>query len=817
MLDEDGRGWQILNRPRIVAAARENRGIVFIGLPGIGKSTALKQLHASERANGATVDILRERDDVIAALDTVEGGDSSLAFLAVDGVFRGGGDPLWERVAHALENHPKLRFAAAVLDRPLNFRELGTQIFFAADMAFTADETEALIDLNLPTLPENLRAALYARYRGQPLGTRIALESANLDLRDGRWPTLDAPPPIEGVLSRMRAHRDILALSETARFIDSTSTLHHFTAIDAAAVTGGRIPPWLWASLASSLLVSEMNDPVFFARALRWRPAVREHFNEQLNSDDHGRQLRLAAAEALRGPDFVLHRVSIALDLRDYAALERLLLRYFRLVSVYALEPVRLAITSLPPAVRELYPHIRLYGAVQLVQRKGMSRQASSDLHAFLSDSHRITYATPLDRALLASHRVIAATHLGDRDRIIDMLERYRAVAFGPAAEQLRDMLAEEPHFAALFASDMLQLVWSAIKVDNVRFAFELVHDSAASAHEFDRTDRDSNAVLHGLQAFTGIRSTAEIQAEVDADRLRLWTLPGYLEVLSSLDVGDDEAASSAAAVLGRAPADAVPQEIRDHLSLIASALAGPAMPTRRIGDILQRYRDASSTRTVSTVVVFGAVAALLSKGSIDDARATLDYAAGDDGFSDLAWAMWALATGDARAAVDHLEHERRQLLPPRYGAIRAMLATAAHLRLGNTASAVAALHVPFDADVPLGVVRFSLRFISHDEAASIAELGAKVAADFPLLWQQSAGDRRPFAVRQVSVVLTATEVSVLRLVRDGRSNLDIARIRTVSVNTVRAQMGSIIRKLGVSTRADAAARASELGLLEDV
>jgi DNA-binding NarL/FixJ family response regulator len=61
---------------------------------------------------------------------------------------------------------------------------------------------------------------------------------------------------------------------------------------------------------------------------------------------------------------------------------------------------------------------------------------------------------------------------------------------------------------------------------------------------------------------------------------------------------------------------------------------------------------------------------------------------------------------------------------------------------------------------------------------------------------------------------LTRREVEVVRLVAIGRTNREIARELFLSPRTVEMHVGSILTKLGCRSRADAARRASELGLL---
>jgi LuxR family maltose regulon positive regulatory protein len=62
---------------------------------------------------------------------------------------------------------------------------------------------------------------------------------------------------------------------------------------------------------------------------------------------------------------------------------------------------------------------------------------------------------------------------------------------------------------------------------------------------------------------------------------------------------------------------------------------------------------------------------------------------------------------------------------------------------------------------------------------------------------------------------LTRTELAVLQLLPTDLTAREIAARRFVSLNTMRAHIRAIYRKLGVSSRRDAVAKADALGLLD--
>jgi DNA-binding NarL/FixJ family response regulator len=100
--------------------------------------------------------------------------------------------------------------------------------------------------------------------------------------------------------------------------------------------------------------------------------------------------------------------------------------------------------------------------------------------------------------------------------------------------------------------------------------------------------------------------------------------------------------------------------------------------------------------------------------------------------------------------------------------------------------------------------VRLKARPFVERIAAGLADLGEQP-------------DRRlsPRAAGQLAAAgLTRRETEVVRLVAVGRTNREIARELFVSHRTVEMHVQHILAKLDCRTRADAARRATELGLV---
>jgi LuxR family maltose regulon positive regulatory protein len=86
-----------------------------------------------------------------------------------------------------------------------------------------------------------------------------------------------------------------------------------------------------------------------------------------------------------------------------------------------------------------------------------------------------------------------------------------------------------------------------------------------------------------------------------------------------------------------------------------------------------------------------------------------------------------------------------------------------------------------------------------------------------PALLEQTTrmlGAAAPRSRGEMGATLTERELVVLRLLATRLSTREISQELHLSVNTVRTQVRSIHRKLGVTSRAEAVAHARQLGLL---
>nr|WP_240898146.1 LuxR C-terminal-related transcriptional regulator [Agromyces luteolus] len=229
----------------------------------------------------------------------------------------------------------------------------------------------------------------------------------------------------------------------------------------------------------------------------------------------------------------------------------------------------------------------------------------------------------------------------------------------------------------------------------------------------------------------------------------------------------------------GAGPAPAILDRLRAlHLSVL-----------RRSGRADEALRRSADPTPVGPAVAFEAIAAALAVGDPGAARRMLDRdldrpgPASDSPLSDIRRSIllgWlAEISGSHAAAVDHLAEALGRAEP--HGLV------AVFLEAGPTVL---------------------------DLACGLTPLHGGVAAD---LARRRDGSSTPGANAELAEPLTTRELEILAFLPDHSTNAELAKQCFVSVNTLKTHTAHIYRKLGVSGRSAAIARARELGLLDPV
>lgn len=127
----------------------------------------------------------------------------------------------------------------------------------------------------------------------------------------------------------------------------------------------------------------------------------------------------------------------------------------------------------------------------------------------------------------------------------------------------------------------------------------------------------------------------------------------------------------------------------------------------------------------------------------------------------------------------------------------------------------VALTSVLEDASVVEAMRAGAIGYLLKDTEADQLRRAIKAAAagQVQLSLQVAAQLLRAGVIPEQSPTLTDREISVLRLVAQGKSNKDIAQALVISEQTVKTHVGHILGKIGVSSRTQAALYAVRMGL----
>lgn len=205
-----------------------------------------------------------------------------------------------------------------------------------------------------------------------------------------------------------------------------------------------------------------------------------------------------------------------------------------------------------------------------------------------------------------------------------------------------------------------------------------------------------------------------------------------------------------------------------------------------------------------------------LARGQVGAVHSWLKVAPATSSLTWLLRAHAALLTGRWSTARDVLvAHTPPRTAAPRLRAAHAVLLAAALTHAEEETQARDAL------DKLAGVaedrrLRFALALPARHDLLTLVELAARSKDQTA---QRLIGDAEPVpelfaATADLPQPLSDREVVVLDTLMRHATAVDVSRSLTVSVNTVKSQLRSIYRKLGVRRREDALARGIELGLL---
>jgi LuxR family transcriptional regulator, maltose regulon positive regulatory protein len=246
-----------------------------------------------------------------------------------------------------------------------------------------------------------------------------------------------------------------------------------------------------------------------------------------------------------------------------------------------------------------------------------------------------------------------------------------------------------------------------------------------------------------------------------------------------------------------------------------ASTVAGRVPPADQLAAFdagVQRYRQRSTAGGVGArMLALARVRLQLAAGQLSQAERALEALGAVQVWNAAEHMGLALARAEPERALAIVNavavHGGYQA---RTTALLVLLRAVALRRTGDVLSAVAAFHEAMDLFDRHGL-RGELLTPPRDDVRQLVEASGdpRVRA----LWASLSGLRSVFPGPDVGVVLSERESVVLGLLGQPLSLPGIASELHVSVNTVKTQVRSVYRKLGVSTRREAVEQGRALGL----
>jgi LuxR family maltose regulon positive regulatory protein len=680
------------------------------------------------------------------------------------------------------------------------------------DLSFSLRECSDLLTNFGVELGAGDLALLHERSEGWP----AALQMVALSLRD----TTD-PARLARALE-IRSHTiaeyfigEVLEQQppEVAQFMLDTSVLEELTADACAAVTGRRDAAALLRSIDTANLFLE---PVDEGRTcFRSHQLVRQLLRTELHARDqaHEQQLQLRAAEWFESTGDTRHAICHFLAARQ--ADRALALLQDRVAADFLRDPAvpdPLDLSMVDPSSLTAAPNQLLALAAHLLTWGDPARGGQ-----FLDLLERAEPPIPPESGLASRFATMRSVH---------------HALMGRAGEAVDEALAAR----AIQEQTLLTDEWTATIPMILMSAFEWLEDFPAVEREAavalataELTEPVKLVVVPGARALAWFEYgrladavTAATAAEAEARRLGFsqhFFAVDYLRVLAGL-------------ALERRDLDTAEQLGEQALSL--SERGRPAfeflvlLDRARIWAARGQVRDALATIEAARLVLASAGSALLARA--DELEAQLRLSIGDSSTPaklasglpaarrGLLRARIALATGDHHAAQEQLQSLSPDSLTPRHSLMRQILLAAAAISRDDPMAAgilggvlESARHGGFLNTVVTTAPQVTSYLIQHSAQMLPAPFTQQLIAAALEVRAAQPDTFRPGYV--LAEPLTPAELRILKLLPTS-TYLQMAATLYISRNTVKARLQAVYRKLGVTSRSQAIARAIDLRLL---
>lgn len=824
----------LLNRPRLFELLSKPTALTVVRGPrGAGKTALLRTwIRVRPDFTGSVIDPGTPSPDTSPNdyWDTVSREIGRAArnhsddpiILLLDDVDRLGGPDTESRVLGLLDGEDRLHVvvttrSTSVFDDATMLDVDGLTIS-PTDLLFTPDESQAVLQARGIDLAPHLLETVQTVTGGFPPLVQAAVSVARPFGTDYEESRDLARRALERSIDRY-VERTILSdpdLADLRQFMLTISAARIVTGETATVLTDGAAPERVRALEAAGLLVRST-----WPRDGEWRfpPPIRESLMRDLRLEapqgplhassalarwflERG-ELDPALAHAVEGQDWEL---TVSILKSNWV---ELVSRHFRLVreSLLAL-PAEAAADDLSiKAGRELFLR---FGA----DSAGFAAPTvpSYDIDVAEADMSVVTETLAVGTVQSLILRVA-----GDFERADEMTAQLSALA---------DRAIEVQHGQVTEFLPLLRLQWGLthqLRGDLTRASTELRrahHGNRPAGTDFIARNAAGNLAL-------GYALTGELtHADSWLDRERRYDDSGsgmssmvrvgglVASALVALDRMDVTLAAKALAELGDLPDDeelwAFALYAHCQLALVTGNAEQGLDRLHRATAVYDRWFTSGSVAAPLLAATEADLFSALGRGN--DTWTALEQARGRGPWTAIARARMDLSSGYPASALAGCARPVVANCPhPRIRMDSALLQSVAHLDMGNTEPAVTLLRRAVALFEQTGMVR---PFASLSANAVERLVGLDVA--LPEAWSAAAppAGREVFPERIRMVGISDRESAVLEALASTPSVAEIAGQLYVSQNTVKTQLRSLYRKLGVHSRADALLTATRLGLL---
>ncbi|MFS0712945.1 LuxR C-terminal-related transcriptional regulator [Microbacterium sp. 2P01SA-2] len=801
--------------------AEQPRGVVRVSVPSGITSTRMlwhRVIVAAGRPGRLSAETVAGADALIDTARRLIPADHPVV-LVLDAYERLG--ELTERVDHdllrLLAAYPMLRvivttrgetaLSVAALDDGI------TRVISRGELAFTAGEVGTLLREQAGITDERVARQVVAATGGLALTVRAAVQAIS---QVGHIPRLDSSE-WNGVMADRIASS--LGDPETVEFVTDTAVLPFVDAALASRLTGD--PD------AEALLTTLERDGfgrwIPYAsggRVFQYVETVKDAFRARAQRDgDRYRRMCVAAAQAmLDGGTALAHALELAVEGEDWALADRVLAHLA--ASSADSHPSDTLLPVLQRVPREVLPrHPMLAFGLALALSASPLRwpEAAGVFETVIDTPSYPTYFAPeLDEPTMMSVRATALRLRGDwrasNDLSLDALELVSRIEPETASR-----FGE--HLGAMLRQLSLSL-WQGGRLSEAMTA--ATRSAAAGSKPASRNSSTALAAAMTAPAGDTVRARAMLATldrtawPVDAPRPVLAIgLAAIAETWISLDALDFRGATRHLKLAPTASqSECWPLATATSLA-VWHGKGFAAAEAERVWAELERGDLPGMGENVASQQLHAALAlAWLAAGDHRRAAEALESQPDDSPMLSHARVMWLLAERRDAAAFEQAELELA--LPGHTIRSRAELQTSgaiAALRVGDEERAWAWLGAAALVSDHYGA-RMHVALLHPRDRLALGDFAAQRNALVLQRYLKTPGRARA-AARPVAVPLTDREKVVLTAVDRHGSTRDAAAALFVSPSTVKAQLQSIYRKLGVTSRRAACEVARELGILD--